>query len=232
MTIHHPNVPSLSYSTCFCIILKEIFAPRIFFPWRNFDTIPFFSIYGHLNLLLNKMYGTYLSLTELRSVSLPMLKSSISILLLILLAACSFTGKENLRKSERYTVNFDLEGWSSIAPKGADHAIISDQTKSILILNSLCGLYEATSLNHLTSNMMGGIENISIQDEQERKLVNRKSLRTYAAGEIDGVPISLIIETVRKNSCIYDFALISSTKEVRAKDEKSFNQLLSSFHIP
>lgn len=161
-----------------------------------------------------------------------MFKSSILTLLFIFIQACSFTGEDSLRKSESYSLNFRAKGWSSINAKGADHAYLSNETSSILVVNSLCGLYEATSLSHLTSNMMGGIENISIQSTEERKLVKRKSLRTYAAGEIDGVPISLIIETVRKDSCIYDFALISSTKEVRAKDEKSLNQLLSSFDIP
>lgn len=161
-----------------------------------------------------------------------MFKSSIIILLFTLIQSCSFTGKDELRKSDSYSLNFKSDGWSSMDPQDADYAFFSNTTKSILLLNSLCDLYEATSLNHLTSNMMGGIENIAIQSEEERKLVNRKSLRTYASGEIDGVPISLILETVRKDDCIYDFALISSTQEIRTKDEKSFNNLLTSFDIP
>lgn len=171
-------------------------------------------------------------MAEFWSTFLAMFKSSIFALIFILIHSCSFTGNRELRKSKSYVLNFESKAWSSIDPKGADYAYLSHQTKSILVINSLCGLYKATSLGHLTSNMMGGIESIDIQQEEERKLVRRKSLRTYAAGEIDGVPISLLIETVRKDNCIYDFALISSSQKLRSKDEDSFNQMLASFNIP
>lgn len=162
------------------------------------------------------------------------MKSNFAIFIFIfsLLQACSFTGQSNSRKSNLYTLGPLDSHWSSIPAQGADMAYISEKTKSIMVINSLCGLYEATSLDHLISNMMGGIENIEIQQEVERKLVNRKSLRTYATGEIDGVPISLLIETVKKDNCIYDFALISSSQEMRSHDEQAFNHLLNSFSTP
>jgi hypothetical protein len=162
-----------------------------------------------------------------------MFKSSIFTLFFFsFIQACSFTGSDGPRKSESYSLNFNEPNWESIGARNADSAFMSKETQSILIINSLCDVYEATSLNHLISNMIGGIENIVIQNEEEKKLANRKSLRTYATGEIDGFPISLMIETVRKDDCIYDFALISSSREIRSKDEQAFNHLLAGVNIP
>lgn len=158
--------------------------------------------------------------------------SPLLILIFSLLSGCSFTDSQTLRKSQGYSLDFKNTDWTSIAPREADKAFISNKTSSILLLNSLCGIYEATSLNHLISNMMGGIEDVQIQRKQENELINRKSLRTYAIGEIDGVPIFLIIETVRKDSCIYDFALISNSEKTRSKDEDRFNEFLRGLNVP
>lgn len=149
-------------------------------------------------------------------------------LFLASLAACSFGTNKQTYKSDSHEVHFNHKDWSQVDSSDADIVFVSEASKSTLLLNSLCQKYDATSLEHLVSNMLGGIDEVEIEKKENKTYADRKSLRTYAKGSIDGVPIFLLIQTVRKNECIYDFILISTSSSLRDRDKNSFEHFLKS----
>lgn len=153
-------------------------------------------------------------------------------LMIALLFACSFgSDKGSDKKSSNYQLSFSSPKWTRMNPGTADHAFYHTKTHSIILLNTLCEKYESTSLQHLISNMLGGIDDIQIEKEETLSYSKRDSLRSFVTGKTDGIPIYLLIQTVRKNNCIYDFIMISQTSEKRQLNIEDFNNFLAKTKI-
>lgn len=157
---------------------------------------------------------------------------TINLLAMVILVSCSFSGKSNDIKSSVLKLNVNLKNWEILPPEASDYAFANPISNSIITVNSLCGKYASTSLKHLTENLMGGINDIQTTNRQTLNFVAREALWSEMTGKTDGVPVYLVVQIVRKNDCIYDFILISSTDEIRKKDMIDFKQLLSTVSIP
>ena len=68
----------------------------------------------------------------------------------------------------------------------------------------------------------------SIENKKIIDFSDRESLRTEASGKLDGIKISMIVQTLKKNRCIYDFVLISPSAKIRTENKKYFEQFLKS----
>lgn len=152
--------------------------------------------------------------------------------LLLIGLSCSFgSDSESGVKSQNYKIAFQSPQWTKINPGSADHAFQNSSSNSIILLNSLCGKYESTSLKHLISNMLGGLDQVNIVKEEKMTYAKRDSLRRFVTGKTDGVPVYLIIQTLRKDSCIYDFILISANQDLQTSDIDDFNKFLEETNI-
>lgn len=134
-------------------------------------------------------------------------------------------------KSNDYKINFSSSDWATIPADIADTAYLKSKTSSIITTNSICKKYDSTSLENLTGSMISGLSNIKIEKEEDLTFEDRKAKRTYLTGSQDGVNVSMIIQTLRKNRCVYDFILISRDTKTRQADEKDFNKFLDSVQI-
>ena len=155
------------------------------------------------------------------------------IVLPMLLFACSLlvSPPSTGIKSKNYTFTPPDSKWKEIKPDNSDQAFLNSKTKSILIANSLGKKYQSTSRENLMGNILSGIDNVKVEQNDEHKLVSRDALRSYVRGKMDGVPVYMILQVIKKNRCIYDFALISKSKETRLQDESYFYGLLDSLEI-
>lgn len=152
--------------------------------------------------------------------------------ILLLGLSCSFgSDNDSELKSQSYKLAFQSPQWKRINPGSADHAFQNTSSNSIILLNSLCHKYESTSLKHLISNMLGGLDQVSIIKEERMTYAKRDSLRRFVTGKTDGVPVYLIIQTVRKDSCIYDFILISADQDLQSSDIDDFDKFLEETNI-
>lgn len=144
------------------------------------------------------------------------------------LVSCSLVSSPDKGiKAKNITMNFKSSSWNKIDSDLADQAYRHAKTDSIILVNSLCQKYERTSLEQLTDNILAGLQNSKIETQHPGRLFNRASLRTSADAEIDGVKTYLLIEVVKKDRCIYDFVLITKSKESIKKLTADFNQLLA-----
>lgn len=156
----------------------------------------------------------------------------LNLLFILFSLSCSLGGDgSNDKKSQTYKLDFTVPSWTRMSPGTADHAFYNQKTHSIILLNTLCEKYEATSLHHLISNMLGGVDDIDVEREEKVKFAKRDSLRSFVKGTTDGVSIFLVIQTLRKNRCIYDFVMISQTPDKREKDIEDFEKFLSNTKI-
>lgn len=146
------------------------------------------------------------------------------------MGACA-GGPDKGIKSEVISINFKQNGWSKIKADLADFAFKHRSSKSILLVNSLCRKYDRTTLEQLTDNILAGLQQIKITKQEERKLFGRSSLRSQAHGQLDGVTTNMLFEVVKRDRCIYDFALITESKTIDANLIADFDRLLSSVRL-
>ena len=57
----------------------------------------------------------------------------------------------------------------------------------------------------------------------------REALRTHVVAKLDGVPRELLLHVVKKNGCVYDFALVAPPGERFAQSRASYETVLQSF---
>ena len=161
------------------------------------------------------------------------MKIFILIIISIIFTSCS-SDKNNYTKSEN--VSNHLIGniprpWKQISGEGSDFALTNSSTKSIFLFNSSCRKYEGSNLNSLTSSLLSGIDELSILDKKNIFIQERDATEVSASGKIDGVQRFLKIVTIQKNSCIYDYVLISTNPKNMSSDSNYLSQFLTGIII-
>ncbi|MGB0453484.1 MAG: hypothetical protein ACPGJV_07195 [Bacteriovoracaceae bacterium] len=146
------------------------------------------------------------------------------ILLFLFVIGCS--SSPDVIKSDSYKFTYIPDDWDDIDEDKADYAYKSPGGETIFVSNSVCKRYESTPLKNLKTNLISGFDNLKTISEEETSLQGRKSLRTIATAEIDGVKTHLIIETVRKHECIYDFILIGTQKHFFDRYRNEYEKIL------
>ncbi len=150
---------------------------------------------------------------------------------LIIISSCSFfsSNESSTYTKSQFVNNTVINGyknWKVVKNEGADFALLNSVTNNIFLFNSACRKFEASNLSTLTSSLLTGIESIVISKKEIIQLFDREALAIVANGKVDGVKTYFSIITLQKNSCIYDYALISSKEKKLEKDLEEFNLLI------
>lgn len=155
------------------------------------------------------------------------------IILGMTLSSCSMFLPETdvTEKSDLYQFKFKKDGWKEIDPDKSDHAFIHKESNSILVLNSMCKKYEASSYQHLTENILSGFEDIKYEQEQDIKIFSRKGKQIRVKASLDGISTFFQFVSVRKDRCLYDFLLITNSPEKRIKMSDDFKDFINSVNI-
>jgi hypothetical protein len=155
------------------------------------------------------------------------MRNIILLLLIFIFSACS-TESGAYKKSNTITNHLSKNiphPWSEISSEGSDYALRNNKTKSIFLFNSSCRKYEGSSLNALTNSILTGIEDLIIIENKNVFYQEREAVEVVASGKLDGILRHFKIVTIQKNSCIYDYVLISTNKknlETDSIDLKTF----------
>lgn len=147
----------------------------------------------------------------------------------ILVSSCSFvSNSESVEKSKNLNLNFKNSSWVKIDSDKADYAFKHKESRSIMVINSLCKKYDRTTLEQLTENILAGLQESKTTEKNKLRLFDRESLRTKASGKLDGVTTHMMIEVVKKDRCIYDFVLITKKSSLDKNLEADFIELVRS----
>ncbi len=153
-------------------------------------------------------------------------------LLLILLGSCSSNDIDDGVYSKSTSIEFKMsdlvnKNWSEVRNEASDLALINNKSKSFFLLNSACRKYESSTLNTLTASIFSGINNLVYLEQNKTSYQEREAMLASAQGTIDGVTRFIKVLTTQKNNCIYDFALISISKEKLDIDTNDFNKFIT-----
>jgi hypothetical protein len=89
-------------------------------------------------------------------------------------------------------------------------AFYNEASKSTIETDAFCdGSYEDASLQVLTTHLYFDIRDKKIRWEKSFMIDDRGALRSVADGKVDGVPIVLDTVVIKKNNCLFDFAMVS-----------------------
>lgn len=124
---------------------------------------------------------------------------------------------------ENKIAKMNLSPWSYVKSEGSDFSLFNNLTKSYFLFNSACRKNELSTLKTLTSSMFAGIENVEFIEKSMTTHQDRDAALVIASGKVDGVTRYFRILTTQKNSCIYDYVLISTNKTTLDKDTTDFN---------
>lgn len=142
-----------------------------------------------------------------------------------------FSSAPTNNKSSKISINFNAKNWVQVDSDQSDFAYKNIKSNSFLIINSNCKKYIANSLKGLTATMLSNITDLTIEKQTTHILKKREALSTYASGKVDGIKTHLVIITIKKNRCIYDFILISASKDSMAMDNSALMELINNSSI-
>lgn len=97
-----------------------------------------------------------------------------------------------------------------------------------ILAHATCEARGDASLNVLTNHLLFGIEEPRERSRTPLSLDGRRALRTRVDGALDGVPISLDLVVLKKDSCTYDLELASSP-EVFDRRQTDFERFFTGF---
>jgi hypothetical protein len=139
-------------------------------------------------------------------------RSQSGILALAIAVGCAASGLEGriYRDSEaRYRIGELGEGWRRVRVGDRnDLAWYSESLSAIVQLNATCDPDADVPLVALTNHLLIGFTEREIRDQRTVPMDGREALRTHVVARLDGVPRELLLYVLKKNDCVYDFALI------------------------
>ena len=137
-------------------------------------------------------------------------------------------------------VSFRVEGLSSPWERVAvgdqnDLAWANDPLAAIAQVNATCDQPDQdVPLQALTRHLLNGFTAYTYPpvDETDLQVVTldgRDALRTHLVAKLDGVPRELLLVVMKKDNCLYDFALVAPPGQRFEQARPDFERLVSSF---
>ncbi|MBF0491316.1 MAG: hypothetical protein HQM15_00860 [Deltaproteobacteria bacterium] len=171
------------------------------------------------------------------------MKKKLIVAIFIFCSSC-FGGSANTGKVKSYK-----PGWVMTQKSSYRVGLLSDdwkreklgRYKSLLLYNSkakaslesdaFCDAsFDDASLQTLTTHLHFDLKNKKIISQKELKLDSRSALHTVAQGSVDGVNFVLDTVVIKKDNCLFDFALVVPPENYEGV-KKEFEGFYSGFHF-
>lgn len=121
-------------------------------------------------------------------------------------------------------------GWSRLSVAGQnDLAWHNESLGAIVQVNATCDPGRDVPLTALTNHLFIGFREREILEQQFMPMDAREALRTHAVATLDGVPRELLFVVLKKDDCVYDFALITPPGAAFAGAQPTFDRFVAAF---
>jgi len=116
-----------------------------------------------------------------------------------------------------------------------DLAWMHEELAAIAQVNATCDQPDQdVPLQTLTRHLLNGFTAytyppVEPDDLQTVPMDGREAQRTHLVAKLDGVPRELLLVVMKKDDCVYDFALVAPPGERFTRALPDFNQLIASF---
>jgi len=123
------------------------------------------------------------------------------------------------------------DGWRRIdVGEGQnDVAWSHDGLASVIQVNSSCSPELDIPLEALTNHLLIGFTEREYKEEKRVPMAAREALRTHVVAKLDGVPREMVFVVLKKDECVYDFALISPPDDRFTRAERAYEHMLDGF---
>jgi hypothetical protein len=120
--------------------------------------------------------------------------------------------------------------WKPVTVDGQnDLAWHSGAKGAIMHVDSECDPALDIPLRALRNHLVIGFTERQVVDEQLVPMDGREALRTHLTAKLDGVPREILLQILKKDSCVYDFGLITPPGPGFADALADFDQMLAGF---
>jgi len=156
--------------------------------------------------------------------------------ILVPLAVCGCGGSGELsagRYSDAeasYHIGSLPDRWQRIDVGGQnDLAWRNGQLGAVIQVNASCDPSLDIPLLALTNHLLIGFTEREVLSQDLMPLASREALRTHVTAKLDGVPRELLLVVVKKDDCVYDFALVAPPGPDFAQAQSDLDGLLREF---
>ena len=164
------------------------------------------------------------------SAALPALPA---LILLAALPACGpsrFDGTVYRDDETTYSVGVPDEGWRLVSiDADNDLSWHHDGLAAVVQVNASCDPGLDIPLVALTNHLLVGFTQREVVEQELVSLDRREALRTVVNARLDGVPRTLLLTVIKKDGCVYDFALVAPPGRFE-RARQAYDALLGGFH--
>lgn len=111
-----------------------------------------------------------------------------------------------------------------------DLAFSDERTDAVVQVNSSCDPDLDIPLESLTRHLLIGFTDRQIRSQKRVPMDAREALRTHVVAKLDGVPREMLLYVLKKNECVYDFALVAPPGERYARARDAYEAFIAGFH--
>lgn len=110
-----------------------------------------------------------------------------------------------------------------------DLAFDQNHLDAVVQVNSSCRQDLDIPLKALTRHLLIGFTEQKVLEQQRMPMDAREAMRTHVVAKLDGVPREMLLYVLKKNGCVYDFALIAPPGEPFTKARSDFDPFVAAF---
>lgn len=101
--------------------------------------------------------------------------------------------------------------WREVDVPQSHIAWMNSQNDAGILVNAHCEGVEDAPLRALTDHLLIGLSEVNVLSQDTLMRSNREALRTIVTAKLDGVLRQMAFMVVRKDGCVYDAVLSTST---------------------
>lgn len=143
--------------------------------------------------------------------------------------ATSFHGNVFRTEDTTYTVGLPGDTFHRIDINGQNDLAWADGRGNVMQVNSSCDPTLDIPLIALTNQLLIGFTERDVREQQLVAMTGREALRTHAVAKLDGVPRELTLTVLKKNGCVFDFALVAAPGADFTSASAEYDRLLAGF---
>ncbi len=128
-------------------------------------------------------------------------------------------GEGNWARSDSYTVS-PPANWKKREPVDSDQAF-QLPSGSIATVTSSCNRHPDAPLPLLTKHLLFGTRDVLIERRESFPVDEAEGLFSKLTATMDGAKFYMLLVVARKNSCVFDFSLVSP-RSITGGDENEF----------
>ncbi len=133
-------------------------------------------------------------------------------------------------RETRYRIGEIGSGWRRLSLDSQnDLAFHNEDMGALIQVNATCNPGSDVPLTALTNHLLIGFTDRDVQEQSLVPMDEREALRTHVIARLDGVPRELLLYVMKKDACVYDFALITPLGANFARTVPDFEHFRAGF---